>query len=311
MATIPPSEFEEIPLGPVKSSMTAAGATTSSIWQVPVNKIKVIEDFNVRVPTKALEDSITHLQGLISAEGFKQSKPLEVVVLGNGTIAVTDGHKRLEAVLRHNKVKGAVKIEKLPCVTVPAGSTTPDIMKTLVVSNSGAPLSALETGIVIARLVKFGQTTAEIAKSLDITKKYAEDLLRLVEAPSAVKSMVIAGTVAPTTAIKAIIEHGTEAARILKGGVETAAAAGRTRATPKDTRAAVAASPARPSGREKLSFSFKRGQKGVTYTDVEILQSIPGDWMEVDPVSDAVKILRGIKVVVSLGAPKTDAVEEV
>ena len=74
--TLPKAKITHVESGPVAATMKAAEAKTGKVYLVPVDKIKVIPGFNVRVETP---DYIAHRDEIatsIAANGFNQKKPL-------------------------------------------------------------------------------------------------------------------------------------------------------------------------------------------------------------------------------------------
>jgi len=129
-------------------------------------------------------EHIRSLADKMKAEGFKSSKPLEVVILEEGGVdrlVVTDGHCRLAAV-KIALAEGAT-IKQVPCVTLPSKGTSPqDLIAGLVTSNSGKPLTTYETALVCKRLFNYGWEEAQIAKRLTEASGYSHDQVELAKA---------------------------------------------------------------------------------------------------------------------------------
>ena len=151
-SAIPSAEFNfDLLLGGIKAAMS--GAKSRDLWMIPagdIEKLHVLDGLNVRIKDEALAVHIRGLADKMKAEGFKASKPLEVVVLeedGKYRLVVTDGHCRLAAV-KMAIAEGAT-IQQIPCVALPAkGTTLQDLVAGLVTSNSGKPLTTFETALV-------------------------------------------------------------------------------------------------------------------------------------------------------------------
>lgn len=239
---IPPAEFEPFAFGGVRAAVKDAAAKSGDLWVVPIDEINVAQDFNIRVLNDDYDKGINALADLIEQHGFLRTKPLSVVIDANNDWFVRDGHRRLEAARRVNErveagTASCPKIEALPCLLKAGGTQFEDLIYDLVIENTGEPLTPLEIGIAIARLMKYGQEPKDIAKRLGITTKYLGDLISLVESPPAVRNMVATNRVAAKTAIEAIAQHGADAAKVLRGAVDHAEASGKTRATPRNVRA--------------------------------------------------------------------------
>lgn len=284
-ASIPSADFavELIP-GIAKQAISAAGAKAEGgLVMAPVESLRVIEGFNVRVTgTKDYESGIADLTHSILREGFYKDKPLVGYVGKDGeadVIFLTDGYRRLEAVKRAIAA-GAGDIERLPVILKPASTNMVDL--TISLTKTGTPLAPYEMALVVKRLTNYNVTEDEIAKRLGITKRYVADLLVLTGAPAKVRQLVIDGKVAATLAIQMMREDPAVAAEKLAEAVKRAKAAGADRATAKHLQPMAAArgagedgegddAPARPAahrnpklgqpGKYKLTLKGKAGDE--------------------------------------------------
>lgn len=234
-SAIPSAEFNfDLLLGGIKNAMK--GITSRDLYMINVTdleKLQVLDGLNVRIKDAALDEHIRSLADKMKAEGFKSSKPLEVVVLEEGgadRLVVTDGHCRLSAV-KIALAEGAT-IKQVPCVTLPSkGTSLQDLIAGLVTSNSGKPLTTYETALVCKRLFNYGWEEAQIAKRLGIGVKHVNMLLELVSAPLSIVTMVQNGEVSATFAVETLRKHRDGAATILREGLSKAKADGKTRVT--------------------------------------------------------------------------------
>jgi ParB-like chromosome segregation protein Spo0J len=234
---IPSAEFNtEIIPGVAKAALAAAGAKaeTNGLFMVPVDVLRVIEGFNVRVTgTKDYEAGIAELANSILQEGFYKDKPLVGYVGKDGdadVIYLTDGHRRLEAVKRAI-AGGAKEIERVPVIVKP--STTNMVDLTVALAKTGTPLTPYEMAIIVKRLAGYGVDEGQIALRLGVTKRYVADLQVLLSAPAKVRSLVMDGKVSATLAIQAMREDAGTAAEKLTEAVKNAKALGLDRATGK------------------------------------------------------------------------------
>jgi ParB family chromosome partitioning protein len=178
-----------------------------------------------------------HVEGLtksILENGFYQSKPLAgyvALIDGKQRVCITDGHCRFQAA--QAAIKAGAEIEALPVVVSPKGTTMEDLTVALVMSNAGKPLAPYEVGVVCKRLIDFGMEERDVAKRLGMSAPRVSDLLMLVGAPRAVRSLVSAGTVSATQAIDTLKKHGDKAADKLAAGAEKASQSGKKKATRK------------------------------------------------------------------------------
>lgn len=220
--------------GSVKGAMKTADAKSRDLWFVPIEMIRRIPEFNVRVRD---ENYLAHLRNIansIKTEGFYPSHPLEGYVAnenGENVIYLTGGYTRHEATGMAN-AEGA-EIQLLPIVVAPPGTSREDLVVALVKGNEGKPLTPYEVAIVCKRLTGYGWDTRVIAERLDIAENYVEGLLLLIGAPLEIRSMVQSGELAATLAIQELRAKGSKAVETLSDGLNRAKAAGATRVTAK------------------------------------------------------------------------------
>jgi len=220
--------------GSVKAAMKEAGASSSDLWMVPYENIRVIEGFNVRTRNAEYLAHVQDIKNSIIANGFYRDKPLEGYVAkedGQNVIYITGGHTRHEAA--GLAIAEGHEIVALPVIVKPAGTSQEDLTVALVTGNSGRPLSPIEIAVVCKRLLGFGQDEKGIAAKLGYTKKYVEDLLGLLSAPSAVRKLVEQGKVSATLAISEIKKDPKGAAKKLTEAAEVAKSTGKGKVTQK------------------------------------------------------------------------------
>jgi ParB family chromosome partitioning protein len=234
-------EFEShLMAGSVKTFMKDTHSSSRDLWQVDVELLEVMDGFNVRVKDAEYHAHIRRLANSMKEEGYFQDKPLAAFVAKEGDgqhIYVTDGHCRLEAVKL--AIKEGAEIVKIPAVVAQAGSSLEDLTVALVRANDGKPLKPLEIAIVCKRLSRFGWEPKEIARKLDFSVQYVDGLLLLIASPVEVRKMVEDGTVAASTAIDTLRDHGDKALEKLVTGLEAAKAKGKARVTSKHIAGAV------------------------------------------------------------------------
>ena len=220
--------------GSVKAAMRNVEAKSADLWLVPRELIRVKAGLNGRIRTPDYELHVRNIADSIKANGYYPDKPLAGYVAaedGENVIYVTDGHTRLEAA--NLAATEGVETERIPVVIKAAGTSEEDIIVSMVTSNEGRAFTPMEKAIFVKRLMAAGVTEAEIAQRLVITRKYLNDLLLLVEAPKAVRDMIVAGSIAPTLAIEELAKNPKKAPERLAKAVETATAGGKTKATKK------------------------------------------------------------------------------
>ena len=230
-----------------QKAIVAVASGKNQEYIVPVDQLRVIPGFNVRV--HETDDYRQHLEALkqsIRENGFYINKPLAGYIGstdgGEDVIYITDGHTRLEAVQEINAeaVDESEEIAGLPVILKPATSNIADLTIALVQDNSGRPLTPYEMGVVVQRLQGMNDETgnpvftkAEIAKKLSITERYIDDLNLLVDAPAKVRNHVLSGSISSTLAIQELRRDPKKAAERIDLAVSKAKESGKSRATKK------------------------------------------------------------------------------
>lgn len=206
---------------------------TALFWFAP-DRIKVKPGLNGR--DLSTPDNRAHIEAIadnIAANGFMQSKPLEVFTEGED-VYLSDGHCRLAAV--QLCLSRGVAIAKVPCVGEPRGTNEVDRILNQDAHNSGKRLTPLELAGNIKRAMALDGTltVADIAKRMGRSQTYVSQALDFAAAPAEVHAMVKTGQVSATLAAATIRKEGAEkGAAKLKEAVETAKTAGKTKATLK------------------------------------------------------------------------------
>lgn len=233
---LPKAKFaHEVSTGAVDPAMKSAGAKAAGkVHMVPVEKIKVIPGFNVRVESPDYIQHRDNLVASITANGYDPTKPIAGYVGKDGDIFVTDGHTRLDAVSIINEGEGD-EIESIPVVVHPKEVSLTDLTVGLHTANSGRPLTPFELGIVVKRLLaEEGAVKKDIASRLGVTARYLDDVLLLAGADKSVKQHVASGAVSSTMAIQLLRKDADTAAEKIAEAVKKAAGTGK-KATKKLT----------------------------------------------------------------------------
>lgn len=233
---LPKAKFaHEVATGATDPAMKAAGAKAAGkVHMVPVEKIKVIPGFNVRVESPEYIQHRDNLVASITANGYDPTKPIAGYVGKDGDIFVTDGHTRLDAVSIINEGDGD-EIESIPVVVHPKEVSLTDLTVGLHTANSGRPLTPFELGIVVKRLLaEEGAVKKDIASRLGVTARYLDDVLLLAGADKSVKQHVASGAVSSTMAIQLLRKDADTAAEKIAEAVKKVAGTGK-KATKKLT----------------------------------------------------------------------------
>lgn len=310
--SIPATDFnaDSVISGSAKKALDTINATKGELYMADPDQLRPIPGFNVRVETP---DYLAHIEDLalsMKANGFYPNKPLGGFAGkedGADVIFITDGYSRRRAIVRAREM--GAELGQIPVVLKPAGTSIEDLTVALVQDNEGRPLLPIERAVVAARLKGFGLTNVEIAERFGKTDRYIEDLLHLAAAPKKVRDLVVGGKISSTEAIKQVRRNPEKAAAVLESAVNTAAKAGKTKASAKHIAAAPAPAKVTP---EKFNFGWTKGQV-VPVEDILPVGRLGSGWWEFsDEEKTEVKILKDVTISASLLAvePTTVTADE-
>lgn len=205
----------------------ADGIQKATFFKVSPRIVEIEPGFNLREEGPELDEHIEQI-----AQAMKEGAyipPIDVQVI-DGRVIVRDGHCRTRAGLKllAQGVDYQLEARQLR-------GNDADAVFHMLGSDKKKQFSPVAVGRGYLRLINMGQTVAQIAKRLGVSRATIDDGLALAEAPAAVHVMVGNGKVAPSTALIAIREEGTtKAVEALQAAVQTAQAAGREKAMPRD-----------------------------------------------------------------------------
>lgn len=207
----------------------------SDIYRLGLDDIHVKDGWNCReADDPENQEHIDTLARSIAEIGVKQ--PL-TVYWEDGKAFISDGHSRYFGARRAQTVYGA-DIRSVPVKTEDRYSNEADRIFSQIVLNSGKPLTPFEQGKVFKRLLDLGWSEKEIAAKAGKSQTWITQLLSLQAQPEAVKSLVRSGAVSATLASAVAKESHDDGETVekLTNAVETAKAAGKSRATAKHVR---------------------------------------------------------------------------
>jgi len=187
--------------------------------------------WNVREIDAKYEEGILELMTSIRKEGVKESL---TIYEENGHYFISNGHRRHDATMR--LIKLGEDIKSVPCRTEDKYASEGDRIISMLIRNSGVPLTPMEQANVYKRLLAFGWELPEIAEKVGKSQTYVDGLLKLTAAPAEIVAMVKAGEVSASTAVKTIRQEGSaQACETLKEAKLQLAAcgSGKTKVTPK------------------------------------------------------------------------------
>lgn len=180
-------------------------------------KLEVKKGLNSRDGSAA--DNLEHIEWLaqsIAEEGVKT--PLVVFQEGDH-VYVADGHCRLAAVKL--AISRGAPIETVPCIPEPRGTNGVDRVLSQVIYNSGKALTPLELGQNFKKALALGGTVEAIAKRVNMSVSWVNQMIDLQAAPEEVHQMVRDGKVSATLAAKVVKRDGADGgAATLKKAVE-------------------------------------------------------------------------------------------
>ena len=208
------------------SPIEQAGGTRASVYWIEVEKLHVEPNWNVREDYGDIEG----LARSIASEGVKE--PLTGYFDDQNRAIVTNGHRRMKAIELARKKFGA-EIRRVLLQLEPRSASQADRTLTMLVSNSGKPLTPYEIGKVVQRLRKFGWTLDEIQQRAGYSKSHLENCELLAGATPPIKQMMLEDkSVSQTTAMMAIRKHGVaNAAGVLQEALAQAWERGEKRAS--------------------------------------------------------------------------------
>lgn len=191
---------------------------------VDPKQIRIEKGFNPR--DYALGENREHLDELkASIRLWGVKVPLLVRWdVGTEQAILIDGECRLRACLE--LIEEGIEIKSVPVLQEAAGNEA-DRLLLAITTNTGKPLSVLESGAAFRRLMAFGWSKSEVAEKTGRSVQFVGKALDLADAPQEVREMVEKGTVTPALARKAVKERGDGAGAALRERVEEAKAKGK------------------------------------------------------------------------------------
>lgn len=198
----------------------------SDLYRVDPRKLQVKDGWNVRDEESLdLDDLMTSIKEL----GVKQPMTIQVE---NDVPYVTDGHRRYFAVMA--LIGQGVDIKTVPVQMEERYSNAADHIASMIVRNSGKPLTAIEQSRVFKRLVDYGLSETEIASKVGKSRQWVVNMLELNAAPEEVKALIKQGKVTATLAQQENFDVET-----LTSAVKKAESEGKTKATAKHVKPSV------------------------------------------------------------------------
>jgi hypothetical protein len=201
------------------------GISKETIFKVDPYSIKLEEGFNPRFETPRLAAYIEALYQAMKAGAFVPPIDLRVI---DGEYLATEGHCRTRAARR-------LVDEGQPYMLTARQIRGNEIEQSFHVlgSDTKLPLTPLESGIMYARLVRYGVIVAEICRRTGFSRTTVDNGIILAEAPVAIHDMLNQDLISTQVALGAIARHGARAVGVLQALVAGAQKAGIKKVTPK------------------------------------------------------------------------------
>jgi len=199
-----------------------------------LEKIEEKPGFNLRdMQSESTRAYIREMADSIKASGTATVPPI-TIWQEDGHIYVDEGHCRRRAHIIARD-EGA-PITGIRAYAVPESLAKSEAERTLnmFTSNNSLPLTPMEKGKGIQRLLSFQWSIKDIATRQGVTPQAISNMLAVLELPAPAAELVEKGAVSPTLAVETVRKQGailgTDA---LKTGVEKAKEQGKTHATKK------------------------------------------------------------------------------
>ena len=180
------------------------------------------------------ESTITHIREMansIKDNGNESFPPITIYQEGENIYVMAGWCRRRAHILA---MEEGAPVKGILCLTV-TKKKPEDLALSILSSNDGLPLTAIEKSKAVKRLQSFMWTAQEIAKRTGWSLSTVNNLIALHDAPESIKEIVSSGGASATLAIKLIHEEGADvAAEKLSSAVNSAKENGKKKATQKD-----------------------------------------------------------------------------
>ena len=179
------------------------------------------------------ESTITHIREMANAikdNGNDLFPPITIYQEGENIYVMAGWCRRRAHILA---MEEGAPVKGILCLNVQRKKPE-DLALSILSSNDGLPLTAIEKSKAVKRLQSFMWTPQEIAKRTGWSLSTVNNLIALHDAPDSIIDMVKKGEVAATLATQVMREDGNSATEKLQSAVKKAKGEGRSKATKKD-----------------------------------------------------------------------------
>jgi hypothetical protein len=236
--------------GNLKKAMKANGATSNDLWKFPVQNLRPIVGFNVRVRNAKYFARVRRYADSMKKEGYWAHKPMAGYIgrdreTDEEFFFMTAGYTRRDAIdLANSELPEDKQIEFVTVVAHPAQTTTLQQLNALLITeNDAASLDPYEAAIVCKRMLDDGCSVERIAVDTRFSEEWVKSLLQLAAAPIELQAMVVDDVITSTFAIETIKEHGGEEALAIMKAALARKTGGAAQPTPEPAPAADPDSP--------------------------------------------------------------------
>ena len=161
--------------------------------------IKIEPDWNARdLSSPAALAHIASLEESILADGVREAIKVKYD-RATGVRTLVAGHCRLTACL--NLIAKGHDV-KIPCEQVKGDEV--ELMIENLTQNAGLPLTQWEAGVEYRKLLRWGCTTADVARRVCKPLRYVTEAIALSTAPLEAKAMLSEGTATPGAVLHAV-----------------------------------------------------------------------------------------------------------
>jgi ParB-like chromosome segregation protein Spo0J len=223
---------------PIQGAMQRVQAKQRDMYSVPIDSLQIKSEFNIRLQDQDYQNRIETLAESMLKHGFMKDRPITVMCIEQGgepVLFVVDGHTRLLAA-KLAITRGA-KLDLLPVVAKPMGTTQEELLLSLHTSNTGTQLKPIELGKLLKRMhACTEEPVGVLAKMFTVSEAYAEKCMALAGLPMVVRKMLINSTISAATALEVnrVISDPQEQIKATKEAVAIAESRGSKVVKPKD-----------------------------------------------------------------------------
>ena len=221
--------------------------------------IKIEPGWNARdLSSPAAREHIANLKASIKVDGVREAIKVKYDK-ATGIRTLVAGHCRLTACLEllAEGFKPNGETLKVPCEQVKGDEI--ELMIENLTSNAGLPLTQWEAGVEYGKLIRWGQTTADVARRVCKPLRYVTDAIALSTVSLEAKALLSTGAATPGAVLHAVAGKDGDSVEKLKETVASRPKAKESAQTsfpgaePKAKAPKPVARPKKPSAKEEIA----------------------------------------------------------